>query len=288
MSGWQLSVTVPKTGAAPFDAAFSQLCPAHTIRDQGSDRVFDGYLVAPPAPADVAAALGIAAAAAGIDPPEPTVTILGDTDWVSLSRQGLDAISVGRLIVRGSHIPRTKVPGKIDLLVDTAPAFGTGHHPTTYGCLQALDHLARGGTRPNRALDLGCGTGVLALAVAKLWHCPVTALDIDPTSVRIAEDNASLNRVSGIQFGVSDGIAALNRPHQTGFDLIAANILAGPLVRLASDLWRVAAPGCVVILSGLLARQDRWVVNAYRRGGFHLVERIRRGDWHSLVMRRPH
>lgn len=287
MSGWVLGLWVPDHALAPFEAAMSGLCPAHTLQLRDGGYRIEGYLAGEPDPCEIASAFAVAAAAAGIDAPAPSLSRYGDTDWVRLSRAGLDAVVEGRLRVRGSHLPPAKVPGTVELVIDTAPAFGTGHHPTTAGCMQALDRLARRSRRLERALDLGCGTGLLAMAIARLWHCPVTALDIDPDSIAVAERNQRRNRIGGVRCGVSDGYRALARRSPGRFDLVTANILAAPLAALAAETRRHLRPGGFVVLSGLLADQDRWITNSYRRSGMFVVDRIRRDGWHTLILRRP-
>jgi len=163
-------------------------------------------------------------------------------------------------------------------------AFGTGHHETATGCLEALSMVLRQ-RRPARPLDLGTGTGVLAIAAAKRLHVPVVATDIDPLAVRIAQENARLNGVGpDIIPVVADGLGHRTIRGNAPFDLILANILAGPLVTLAPGIGRIAAPGAAVILSGLLDTQTRRVRAAYARAGMVLTRKLVRKDWATLIL----
>ena len=215
-------------------------------------------------------------------------------DWVAETQAMLPAITAGRFHVHGAHARGTCRPGQIGLLIEAAQAFGTGRHETTYGCLLALDWLAkRRRHAPRRALDLGCGSAVLALAIAKTWRLPVMASDIDPVSLRVAAENVRANGVllrhglrrAGISLrhahGFADRLIRAGRP----YDLVAANILAGPLIAMSQDLAQTAAPNARIVLSGLLANQLASVVAAYRRQGWALEKKIRVGDWPTLILR---
>ena len=161
-------------------------------------------------------------------------------------------------------------------------AFGSGEHGSTRACLRAIEGLHR---RPRRVLDLGTGTGVLALAAAKLWHVPVVAADIDPWSVRTARVNARRNAVR-VRVAQADGWRSAWLRRAGPYDLVLANILARPLCAMAPALARNTVPGATVILAGLLTRQVAWVVGAHRAQGFRLLRTLTEGDWAALVMRR--
>jgi ribosomal protein L11 methyltransferase len=177
--------------------------------------------------------------------------------------------------------------GRYGLLIVAATAFGSGEHDTTRLCLEALQELARQ-RRVRRPLDVGCGSGILSLAAALLWRVPVLGSDLDPESVRVARDNARLNRLRSlvtIVGGNGYGAPAIRR--RAPFDLIVANILARPLCRLAPDLARHLEPGGVAILSGLLIEQEAQVAAAHRAQGLALVGRRRSRAWSALILRRP-
>lgn len=213
---------------------------------------------------------------------------LEERDWVAASLAGLAPVEAGRFTLRGSHdAPRR---GGIDLVIEAGEAFGTGHHATTYGCLRALDDLLKGEDRDVRfrtALDLGTGTGALAIAFAKATGRPALATDIDPIAVRVATENARANRTGSLVDAIeADGLL---HPQLRGrrFDLVMANILAGPLQKLAQDIVRTTARGGTIILSGLLEPQARAVFAAYRARDAVLVRRYVVEGWTSLVLRRP-
>lgn len=212
------------------------------------------------------------------------VTAVPPRDWVAESQRGLAPFRAGRFQVRGSHVAGDPPRGATPLVVDAGMAFGTGRHETTRGCLLALDRLARQ-RDVVRPLDLGCGSGILAIAMAKLWAAPVLAIDNDPQAVAVARDNAAINGVAErvtVALGGGYGTAAAHRA--APFDLVTANILARPLRRLAPGLARSLAPGGRAILSGLLDEQADWVVAAHRPLGLGLIERGSLAGWAVLVV----
>lgn len=216
--------------------------------------------------------------------PDAEVAAVPKLDWVAESLKGLPPVRAGRFWLHGAHVEQPPPAAAIAFRIEAGPAFGTGQHETTRGCLLALQALAkmRGFTTP---LDLGCGTGVLALAMARLWRVPVTASDIDPVAVRETLANARQNGMAPWIDGVAAaGLAAPALAGRGRFDLIVANILARPLVRLASDLHRALAPGGALVLSGLLTKQERQVLAAYLPLGFRLRRRFTLGDWPTLLL----
>jgi ribosomal protein L11 methyltransferase len=215
------------------------------------------------------------------------VSAVPDVDWVRRSLQGLAPVAAGRFFIHGAHDRARRRAGGVSLEIDAGTAFGTGHHATTLGCLKAFDHLLKS-TTPRRILDVGCGTGVLALAAAKTLRVMAVASDIDPEAARVAALNARCNGAAPFihaiaAAGVNDRRIASAAP----YDLIFANILAGPLVALAPPLSRLLAPGGRVILSGLTRDQERAVAAAYRQPGLIRESRIEDGNWVTLTLRRP-
>ena len=177
--------------------------------------------------------------------------------------------------------------GRIGVEIDAAQAFGTGHHATTAGCLMAIDWELRTG-KPGNALDIGAGSGVLAIALARAVHRPVLATDIDPLAVRTASDNAKLNGVGAlVRTILSTGTAHREIHKRAPYDLVVANILAEPLQRLAPEIARILAPGGKLILSGFLERQRERVVAAYCRQGIYLRRALRFDEWSVLTLIRP-
>jgi ribosomal protein L11 methyltransferase len=215
---------------------------------------------------------------------EVEISELPDVDWVVESLKGLQPVRAGRFLIHGSHDRGRRRANDVAIEIEAAQAFGTGHHGTTAACLEVLDRLGR--TRRYRApLDLGTGSGVLAIAMAKAWGVPVLASDIDPVAVRIANSNARLNGVGGAVEAVT--AAGFRHPllREGTFDLIVANILAGPLGALATELTRRLAAGGTVVLSGLLPSQRRFILARYRSRGMRLQRSIIRDGWLTLVFR---
>ena len=212
---------------------------------------------------------------------------LPETDWVAKSLEGLKPVRAGRFLVHGAHDRDKRRPNDIAIEIEAGEAFGTGHHGTTAGCLLAIERTVR--TRPVRnALDIGTGSGVLAIAIARLAHCPVLASDIDPVATRVAEGNVRLNGVHpsvhlATAAGIGHRLFAVNGP----YDLVVANILAGPLVALAPAIRRAVAPGGTVILSGLITSQRTRVAAAYRRLGLRPAAIGIIDDWATLTFVRP-
>ncbi len=213
-----------------------------------------------------------------------TVAPVADRDWVRESQRGYRPLRVGRFYLHGSHDPPHPAGSLHDLVIDAGRAFGTGRHESTRGCLMALDRLARR-RRVRRALDLGCGSGILAFAMARAWAVPVIAADIDPTAVAVTRENARRNRLAGLVRAVQAngfGGGAIRRGGP--YDLITANILARPLAALAPSLSAALAPGGVTVLAGLLTDQEAMVRAAYRRQGLRLLGRVTLADWRTLIL----
>ena len=258
--------------------------------DEDSDRwQIDAYFEGRPPKSAVQALgrlLGVSAAKL------PKAVKLAAEDWVTLSQQGLEPVRAGRFYVHTASDGPDDTPGVVSFRIDAGQAFGTGHHATTAGCLAALDALRVAGRRFGTIADIGTGTGLLAFAALHLWpRATAIASDIDPVSVRVSAENAAEN---GVALGRRRGELALvvadgtGHPAITGrapYDLIVANILAGPLIALAPALAQIAAPGGTLILAGLLSKQRAAVVRAYRRSGWQLVNIGGDTEWPALVLR---
>ena len=205
-------------------------------------------------------------------------------DWVKASLDDLVPVPAGRFVVHGQHDRDRVAPNKLGIEIEAALAFGTGHHGTTRGCLLLLDHVLKA-WRPRRVLDLGTGTGVLAIAAAKALHESILASDIDPLSVVVARDNARLNRTGHLVQAVrATGFSAPQFAQRGPFDLVLANILANPLRQLATPMARYLAPSALVILSGLLTHQAAAVIAAYRARGLVPLRHLRIEGWSSLLL----
>lgn len=214
------------------------------------------------------------------------VALLPDADWIRLSQEGLPPVRAGRFFVYGAH-DKGRVPhGVIAMRIEAGLAFGTGHHETTALCLGVLSDLAKT-RRFRRIADIGCGTGLLAIGAAKLWHEQIVASDIDPVAIAVARENAVANHAGPlVRCVVADGMDNPTLKARAPYDLVVANILAGPLTRLAPQLARAIAPRGILVLSGLLHWQENLVVSFYRPHGLVLRKIRRDGPWSALVLER--
>jgi len=215
------------------------------------------------------------------------VSLLPDQDWIKLSQEGLPPVRAGRFFVYGAH-DKGRVPhGVIPMRIEAGLAFGTGHHETTALCLSVLSDLAKS-RRYRNVADIGCGTGLLAIGAAKLWKRRVIASDIDPVAVQVARENAIANGVAPLVRALTaDGMVNPTLAAQAPYDLILANILAGPLTFLAPQISAAIARGGTLVLSGLLRWQENLVTSFYRPHGLVLRNTRRTGPWSALVLERP-
>jgi len=213
-----------------------------------------------------------------------TVEPLPDQDWIRLSQLGLPPVRAGRFFVYGAH-DQGKVPdGVIPIRIEAGLAFGTGHHETTALCLSVLSDLAHRSFK--NVLDLGSGTGLLAIGAAKLWKKPLLASDIDPVAVEVTDENARANGVGPwVRAVVADGLVHPVLAASAPYDLVIANILAGPLTRLAPQIVKALKPGGMLVLSGLLHNQEAMILSFYHRLRF--LGRRREGPWSALVLEKP-
>ncbi|MPZ36726.1 MAG: methyltransferase domain-containing protein [Rhizobiales bacterium] len=210
---------------------------------------------------------------------------LAAKDWVKESQEGLTPVEAGRFIVHSEHYRRSVRPNRVGIEIGTAFAFGTGHHGTTRGCLLALDQLLKA-RRPLRVLDIGTGTGVLAIAAARVLHRPVLASDIDRRAAGVARDNVRRNRASGVTVIHAAGLGMRRFRDRAPFDLVLANILLGPLQRMARPMGRLLAHDARIVLSGVLTSQASAALAAYRNEGLTLERRVVLDGWSTLVLRR--
>jgi ribosomal protein L11 methyltransferase len=218
----------------------------------------------------------------------PALTVvsetLADADWLAMALSGLPPVRAGRFFVYGMHDRGRTPPNAVNLRIEAGAAFGTGHHGTTVGCLRAYDILLKA-RRFEKVLDVGAGTGVLAIAAARTQSRVVVGTDIDPVSVRIAKENAAVNRTKA-RFVHASGLGHTAVRNAGPYDLVFANILARPLISLSQPIRRALKPGGLAILSGLLRTQERQVRAAYLSRGFRLERRLHRDAWATLVLRR--
>ncbi len=209
---------------------------------------------------------------------------LADADWLAMALSGLPPVRAGRFFVYGAHDKGLAPASTVNLRIEAGAAFGTGHHGTTVGCLQVFHDLLKS-HRFERVLDVGCGTGVLAIAAARTGSAIAVGTDIDAPSVRIANENAALNHAKA-RFVHASGLNHREVRADGPYDLVFANILAPPLVALSHDIKLALKPGGFAILSGLLRTQERRVLAAYMSKGFRLHRRLHRDAWATLVLRR--
>jgi ribosomal protein L11 methyltransferase len=290
---WRIRLAVRLPAVEAFDAALTPFAevsswfledPEADESDEDSRWTLEGFARAAPDRAALETALALAAASVGVAAPAPEIERIPDTDWVLANLRDFPPIDAGRFYVHGSHFAGRPPAGRVALKIDAGAAFGSGEHATTRGCLLAIDALLR--RKPIRhPLDLGCGSGILAMALAKATARKVLAADIDPTAVKVARRNAALNGVRARLAAVTS-IGYRNPAIRRGrpYDLIVANILARPLVAMAADLKRHLAPGGYAVLSGLLVRQERQVLAAHRLQGLSLAARLRLNGWSTLVL----
>ncbi|MGI9370708.1 MAG: 50S ribosomal protein L11 methyltransferase [Ruegeria sp.] len=231
------------------------------------------------------AALAVLSTAFGTKP--FAVSELPETDWVAYVRSELAPVEAGRFFVYGSHDADNVPQDRIPLLIEAAMAFGTGHHGTTLGCLQALDKLISEGFKAEKVADIGCGTAVLAMAAARVWDGAFLASDIDQVAVEVAEANLRANGMDGVVRCIE--AAGFDHPElreSAPFDLIFANILKGPLVALAPEMMANLRPGGYAILSGILNEQAESVISVYSQNGANLANSREIGEWTTLILRK--
>ncbi len=285
---WLLEVVAPARAAAPMAEILERFADAvsNFEADDGASCRLAAYTEAEPDRAAIEAALAGAAARLGVAAPPLRIDRLPPTDWLAENRKDFPPVAAGRYLVLGAHHSMAPPAGAIVLRLDAGPAFGSGSHESTRGCLLALDRLARA-RRIQRPLDLGCGSGILALAMARTWRRPVLAADIDPVAVETARANARRNNLAGlVRVAVSDGLAVDSVRRAAPFDLVAANILARPLRRMAPAIAGALVPGGLAVLSGILGSQEAQILAAYRAQGMALRQRLPMGDWVTLVVGR--
>ena len=284
---WRAAITVSSEQVAIYDDALSDSADGASIFEvpDKNQWLIEVYFELEPDRKAIETRLSIAAAANGLGSPRLELDKMPDIDWVQKSLEGLVPVEAGRFYVYGSHNTETAPVGSIRILIEAGPAFGTGQHETTKGCLHAIDEVCRSPIK--KPLDVGTGTGVLAIAMAKALQLPVLASDIDPVSVEEAAENARKNKVGNFVTCIqADGLDDPQIQNGAPFDLVIANILANPLVELAADIASVVQGNGRLILSGLLDKQRQDVLGAYTALNFELVDQHQLGEWPTLVLKK--
>ncbi len=281
-------VTVPDEAVEAYESALASVCSTVGIFEADDSQTvwrIEGVKDVGIGEAALSDALALAAAATGIDAPLDRAAT--ETEgWLARTYESFPEQRVGRrFAIRGTHLAAEPAGPRITLTLDAGIAFGSGEHGSTRGCLRALERVAH--RRPRRVLDLGTGSGILAMAAARLLHRPVLAVDIEPWSVRVAADNAAMNGLRNrlaCRYGNGWRTPAIRAGGP--YDLVFANILARPLCTMARSLGSRLAPGGTAILAGLLDAQARMVLAAHRRQGLVLEDRLVEGHWATLVLRK--
>lgn len=284
---WRIKLTVPDLLAPFVDAVLEPVCDAIALSLDEKTRltVVEGFTTLEPDRALIQAAL-TTALGDELDPvPQPSYDLIPPKNWLAENLMDFPPLRIGRFFIHGSHIEEPLPLGTIPLKLDAGTAFGSGQHGSTAGCLAGLEWVAKRRT-PRTILDMGCGSGILGIAAAKLWGAPVIASDIDDEAVRVTLKNADENGVGNL-ISATQGIGYRSELVRRGapYDLIVANILARPIRRLSRDLGRHLAPNGYVVLSGLLMRDAEMVLSAHRHQGLYLARKLRRVDWLTLILR---
>jgi ribosomal protein L11 methyltransferase len=284
-----ITIRVPADALETFEAALSSVCRAVSFyHDEDVDEWdIQGVKERGEYEDELASALLIARIVSGLEP-EVARSLVPVAGWLARTQMAFPEQLIGeRFVVRGTHLSDPPIPGRITLTLDAGLAFGTGEHNSTRGCLLALERLAKF-HHPQRILDLGTGSGILAIAAAKLMGQRVLASDIDFRAARVANANARLNGVAGLVHAIrADGWMDKLITRQGPYDLVFANILARPLCAMAHQLAAHLAPGGRAILAGLLNTQANWVLSAHRRAGLVLEHRLIDGAWSILTLKKP-
>jgi ribosomal protein L11 methyltransferase len=284
IDSWRLTLPCTRAEAEAIDAGEIAIDAVLMTTEEVEDDVerwrLDAYSEAEPDAAMIATIRALVPSAVDV---EPVVEPLYDEDWVAMSQAGLEPIREGRFVVHTSAHPIDPPAGGHAFLIDAGRAFGTGHHATTSGCLAMLDAIAA--REVANIIDIGTGTGLLAFAARHLWpDARIIATDIDPMAIDVTRENAEANNITGVELIVADGALDNAITAAAPYDLIIANVLAGPLVSMAPELAAIAMPGATIVLAGLLETQRAQVVDAYAACGCTLLQSDRRGDWTILKL----
>lgn len=286
---WRVVFTIHADAAGTAEEAFNDVALAVSgfeTDEANGIWTFDILFGEEPDMAEIQRRLLVLSALHDARASEPELQKVEQEDWLAKTARSFPPLSIGRFYVHGSHVEEAPPVGSIPIQVDAGAAFGSGEHGTTSCCLEALDWLNRKRSF-KRILDMGCGSGILAIAAAKLWKTDVVAVDIDPVAVRVTEENARINgEATRIIAGVSDGYSGDKVKKGAPYELIVSNILARPLIAFAPELYRNLEDGGFAVLSGLLTSQEQQVLSAHVMQGLKLEKRFLNGEWCTLVLKK--
>ena len=293
---WRIEIRVPGAAVGDFEAALEPRCASVSSfmldsddnagdSEGGGDWRIEGFTGAEPDKEALARDFAKAARTYGIGTPKAKIELVPPTDWLAENLIDFPPLRIGRYFIHGSQ-GESPPPGSVAIMLDAGAAFGSGEHPSTAGCLMALDRLARG-RRFGRPLDMGCGSGILTLAMAGTWKVPVVACDIDPEAVRVTAGNARNNAVANLVRAVHGPSYQTPAVRDGGpYDLIAANILTRPLCDMANDAARLLDRPGVILLAGLVERDAMRVIQRHRAHGLSLMRTLTLEGWITIVMGR--
>jgi len=288
---WQALFSLPTAAVGTAEDAFSDLAVSVSNFETDEENgiwTFELIFDAKPDLDELNRRLMVLSELHDVVRPEIILSQLVQEDWLSQVARDFPPLSIGRFFVHGSHVEEKPKAGSISIQVDAGAAFGSGEHGTTRCCLEAMEWIGKkrqGNRYFSRVLDMGTGSGILAIAAAKLWKTSVLAVDLDPVSVRVTAENNRTNRVQKfVRTGVSDGYSAMQVQRGAKYDLIISNILARPLIAFAKDLRQNLADGGFAVLSGLLETQEKQVMAAHQMQGLSLKKKFTHGGWCTLVI----
>ncbi|MFO0389747.1 MAG: 50S ribosomal protein L11 methyltransferase [Alphaproteobacteria bacterium] len=284
---WKIRFNLPLAAVPNAEAGFEDMALAVStfeVNEKAKIWSFEMLTEVMPEMTEVRSRLLVLSTLFDFPTPQPMVERVEQQDWLAQVARSFPPMKIGRFYVHGAHYQDAIPAGMVNIQVDAGAAFGSGEHGTTSCCLKAIDWLAKQSDFTN-ILDMGCGSGILAIAAAKIWRVPVMAADIDEVAVRVTAENCRINRVNNhITSLVSDGYSHERVQRSAPYDLIISNILARPLVAFAPALKANLAEGGIAVLSGLLTSQETMVMSAHRAQGLALKKRFTDGEWCTLVI----
>jgi ribosomal protein L11 methyltransferase len=287
MNLWQLRLESPKDSIPAFEEVLTPIATSMTFFEQEQSDLWliDAYFEDLPDTKDLQQKTDHIFTSHNMATAEVKFSLVQNENWIEKTHENFPPLKIGRFYIHGQHVDAQISPSLIPLKIEAATAFGTGEHQTTRGCLMAFAWLTKR-YRPQSVLDVGTGTGILAMAAAKYLKSKIIAVDLDPEAVRVTRINSVINQLHTLlAIGVSDGYNSNLVKKNAPYDLIFANILARPLCSMAVQLKENLKSGGYAILSGLLEQQKNQVIEAHRRSGLMLVKTIQVGEWSTLIIK---